>query len=259
MHEASSCWRGRRVLVTGCTGLLGGAVVEELLAGGAHVVGLVRHRAAAAALARHQLAGRVHIVHGRTEDLFRIHSALAIHEAHAVFHLAACEPLETDPGSAAVFEAVRRFDPRIPTVVARRSDSPPLVESAIPLGVARFGELFGGRETKPSQTPTVSLDSPRDFVHVRDAARACLLLAEAVAGRPIPHVNTVEFRTGWVLTGRALAAAHREGPSLAFPACPENPLGWSPALNFSEAIADTVAWRREAAFPDRPPAQRRAA
>src|SRR6185312_12270322 len=129
MSEPSSRWRGRRVLVTGCTGFLGGAVVEELLARGSQVIGLVRDRGSAAVLARHQLAGRVRIVHGRCEDLFRIHSALAIHEAHAVFHLAACEPLDTDGGTATVLEAIRRFDPRIPMVVARRPDALALADS----------------------------------------------------------------------------------------------------------------------------------
>ena len=46
-------------------------------------------------------------------------------------------------------------------------------------------------------------DSPRDFVFVRDAARACLALAEEVkqTGHSIDHA----FRSGWEFTERTLA------------------------------------------------------
>src|SRR5438270_13763563 len=89
MDDAEHLWSGRRVLVTGCTGFLGGWTVRELLARGAEVVGLVRDRAAAGRFARHGLAGRVYPTHGRVEDTFRLHSTLAVHEVSAVFHHAA--------------------------------------------------------------------------------------------------------------------------------------------------------------------------
>ena len=263
MAESNSNWHGRRVLVAGCTGFLGSAVVEELLAEGAEVVGLVRDRTSAATLAKHQLAGRVHIVYGRVEDLFRVHSALAVYEVNSLFHLIPAAPFGPDRGIATVLEAVRRYDPRVPTVVARPAISGSAVNAPVPLGVARFGELFG-RDPKSqrfvasttigllegTRTATHSDRGERDFVHVRDAARACLLLGEALGNRPIPHVHEAQFRTGWVHGDREMLAALREGcagrsPRAWFATPPANPLGWSPSLNFSDAIADTVEGYRE--------------
>jgi nucleoside-diphosphate-sugar epimerase len=261
MDDAVAHWRGQRVLVTGCTGFLGSAVVEELLAGGAEVVGLVRNRASAAALARHQLAGRVHIVHGRSENLFRMHSAMAVYEVQAVFHLTAADASGFDRDTATALEAVRRYDPRIPTIIARPAETAPLGTAPVPLGVARFGELFGGGDKLNRLVPAAILAQLagerlgaaerglRDYVPVQDAARACLLLAGAVGRQPVPHVHEVAFQTGWSLSDREMsgiirdACAARLSP-VSFPS-PANPLGWSPTLKFAEAMADTVAWYRE--------------
>ena len=263
MAESTSPWRGRRVLVTGCTGFLGGAVVEELLSHGAEVVGLVRNRTSAAALARHQLTGRVHIVHGRADDLFRLHSALAVYEVHAVFHLVNADQFERT--ATTVLDAVRRYDPRIPVVVARPAAAASLLNSPVPLGVARFGELFG-RDPKAARfvpstvaavlaggrVPLAGERGALDYVHVGDAARACVLLAESLTSHPIPHVRDAHFRSGWVHTDPEMLAAIREAcvnryaPNV-LPVSAANPLGWSPALNFAEAMADTVEWYRQLA------------
>lgn len=262
MDEPTSPWRGRRVLVTGCTGFLGGAVVRELLARGAVVVGLVRDRAAGDAFTRHQLAGRAHVVRGRTEDLFRVHSALAVHEAGAVFHLAANDL--ADRGTATVLEAVRRYDPRVPVVTARPAGAAPVADCPVALGVARFGELFGGGDRNPDRVVPATIhtvltggrvvptgDTPaRDFVHVADAARACVLLAEAVGVRGGPHVRDEEFRSGWAFTGRGMAAAVRDVLAgrdlLPIPTeLPANPMGWSPSLKFTVALAETIDWYRD--------------
>lgn len=264
MTEPTSSWRGRRVLVTGCTGFLGGAVVGELLARGAAVVGLVRDRTGGARFARHGLAGRVHVVHGIAEDTFRIHSALAVYEASAVFHLAATDANRVDRGTPAVLEAVRRFDPRVPVVIARRPGTPVPAGSRVPLGVARFGELFGPGDRANGVVPdTVTAllagnlahtppDGPaHDFVHVADAARACLLLAEAVGDRGTPHVADAPFRSGWSFTDRGMAAAVRDvvaGRPVQHPsASHESPFDWRPALKFADALADTVEWHRDTA------------
>src|SRR5262245_15365283 len=193
MGEAVTCWRGRRVLVTGCTGFLGVAAVGELLAAGAEVVGLVRDRGTTAGL-----AGRIQVVRGRAEDTFRIHSALAVYEASAVFHLASTNPNQPDRGTAAVVEAVRRYDPRTPVLMARPTGAPMVARSPVPIGVARFGGAFGGGDRNTfrivpatitslvtgERTPPVADGATRDFVFVRDAARACLLLAESLLHRP---------------------------------------------------------------------------
>ena len=202
MSDHTSPWAGRRVLVTGGTEPLGAAVVRELLAAGAGVVGLVPDRTAAAALTRDTPTGRAWAVHGRADDLFRVYSALAVHEVGAVFHLTPPDPRAT----AAVVEAVRRYDPRTPVVLARPSGivdpSPtrggeeepsrlvwsPLPASGrglgggvlappVPLGVVRFDDVFGP-----------AAHGLRDFGPVADAARACVRLAERLLERPVPDL-----------------------------------------------------------------------
>lgn len=262
-------WSHRKVLVTGCTGFLGSAVVRELLGRGAEVIGLVRDRAGEAALTRNQLNGRVRVVRGRVEDLFRIHSALAIHEVQVVFHLTGPVGGDQDLGIATVIEAIRRYDPRTPLVMPRRTDASP-VHGQPPVlpAVARFGEIFGGGDRRTDQViPRTILEllgngsrdrgadhdgRVHDFVFVDDAARACVMLAEAIATRPEARLQDVTFASGWEKTDPQLIAmvrdlfAGRTVPSLVADA-PPNPLGWSPQCSLGEALARTIAWYRDPA------------
>lgn len=258
MNDTSSPWRGRRVLVAGGTGFLGSAVVRELLGRGAEVVGLVRDRVADAEFTRHRLAGKVHVVHGRVEDLFRVHSALAVHEARAVFHLAG----DGERGTTTVLDAARRYDSRVPVVLARPDAVPFAAPAGQPVGVARFGELFGGGDRKTFRAVPATViglatgergglpadGPPRDFVFVRDAARACVALAEHLLARPGPRVEEHAFRSGWVYSDRAIAAAVREafaGRGVVNGPAPANPLDWAPAVSLADALGETIAWYRE--------------
>ena len=260
-------WSNRKVLVTGCTGFLGSAVVRELLGRGAEVIGLVRDRAGEALLTRNQLNGRVRVVRGRVEDLFRIHSALAIHEVQTVFHLTGPVGGNQDLGIATVIEAIRRYDPRTPVVTARPTNAPP-VHGQPPVlpAVARFGEVFGEGDRRtdrivPRTIPgllgmgegdraAVRDGRARDYVFVDDAARACVMLSEAVATRPEARIRDVIFASGWEKTDQQLIAmirdllASRTVPSLAAET-PPHALGWVPQLGFSEALARTIAWYRD--------------
>jgi CDP-glucose 4,6-dehydratase len=267
MSQTVSDWSNRRVLVTGCTGFLGSAVVRALLDRSAEVIGLVRDRASEPLLTRNQLRGRVRVVHGRVEDLFRVHSALAVHEIGTVFHLTGPVGGEADIGTATVVEAVRRYDPRTPVVTARPAGSPPLPEPSPPvaLAVARFGEIFGpGNRRLDRIIPKTILDvlggglalgatrdGPAcDHVYVDDAARACLLLAERLAIRPEPWMKDVTFPSGWVKTDSQMVALIREvfagrvAPSLAIES-PVHPLGWLPQFGLTEAMSRTIDWYRE--------------
>lgn len=253
MDAQRSLWRGRRVLVTGCTGLLGGAVTRELLDRGATVVGLVRQPVGELP----PVGERFRLIRGRAEDAIRLHSAMAVHEVSAVFHLASVEPF-------AVLRAAALYHPRIPVVTARPTeqlrlaadtDSPP-----VPLGVARFGELFGrgdrNRNGVVARTVLGLLEGrrvaapagpSRDFVFARDAAQACLAVAETVGATGQAFDGT--FRSGWELSDAALATLiadvfggrgaeveRREGP---------NPLGWQPVTPLAVAISETIRWYRE--------------
>jgi CDP-glucose 4,6-dehydratase len=267
MAEDMFPWRGRRVLVTGCTGFLGGAVARELFARGAEVVGLINDRPATDVVGPGP-GGRIHLVHGRTDNVFRLHSAMAVHEIAAVFHLAAHDPFAEDRGTPAILQAARLYSRRVPVVTARPTPPLGLARSGAAadgrpesgLTVARFGEVFGPGDRKLFRAvPATALslftggtaapaDGPaRDFVFIHDAARACLRAAEATV-RDGPRAY--EFRSGWLLTERQMAAAVRAayaGHPVEVPdsARPTNPLGWGPQQPLAEALDETLAWYRE--------------
>ena len=126
-------WQDRRVLVTGCTGLLGSWTVRALVEEGAHVVGLVRDRPAGSELFRTGLNERIDIVHGTLEDDRLVERALAEYEIETVFHLAAQtivgiadrHPLSTFEsnikGTWSLLEAARRCGGR-PDIIVASSD-----------------------------------------------------------------------------------------------------------------------------------------
>ena len=85
----SEFWRDRSVLVTGCTGLLGSWLVDELVQRGAQVTGLVRDLVPRSRLYTEDWHQRINVVHGRIEDLQTLERAIAEYEIDTVFHLAA--------------------------------------------------------------------------------------------------------------------------------------------------------------------------
>src|SRR5437763_9556590 len=89
MWQSNGFWRDRRVLVTGCTGLVGAWTVRALLERGAHIVGLVRDRVAGSELVRGSLLERMDIVCGQVEDQPLLERVLAEYEIQTVLHLAA--------------------------------------------------------------------------------------------------------------------------------------------------------------------------
>lgn len=263
MDEVTSPWRGRRVLVTGCTGFLGGAVARELFAVGAEVVGLVHERPGNDIFGPGQ-GGRVHFIRGRADNVFRLHSAMAVHEVAAVFHLSATDPFAEDRCTPAVLEAAKLYSRRMPVVTAK-----PLQQLALAnteelhdgLSVARFGAVFGPGDRKVFRTvPATALallsgegaalpaeGLATDFVFVRDAARACLRVAEDVAAR---GPGDYPFRSGWLMSDRRIAVAVRDAFGGGVPVAPDsaplaNPLGWAPGVTFAEALTETLGWYRE--------------
>ena len=78
-------WHRRRVLVTGCTGLLGAWLTDWLAAQHADVVGLVRDYVPASNFHRLGLAKRVTTVRGSIEDLELMAGVLNEYEIEVVF------------------------------------------------------------------------------------------------------------------------------------------------------------------------------
>lgn len=242
--------RRRPVLVVGATGFLGRAVVRELLANEVHVVALVRDRAATAARTEFPYSPHLHVIRGRIEDSFRIYSALAVHEIGAVFHLAACPPSQPDRGTSTVLEAVQRYDPLLPVAIPRPAAAAPFQGSANVVGVARFGELYGGGDRNVSRivpatvmallsgerTPLVAETPRRDFVFVQEAARNCAALVESLMEATAPRVEDRSYRSGIELNDREMAAAIRD-------VFEDRESGCAAALR--DGLAATIAWYRE--------------
>ncbi|MBM4135148.1 MAG: NAD-dependent epimerase/dehydratase family protein [Nitrospira sp.] len=128
-----SVWKQRRVLVTGCTGLLGSWLTSSLCQQQADVVGLVRDSVPRSNFYAMGLHEQVVCVHGSVEDFDLIARLLNEYEIEVVFHLAAqtlvsianANPLSTFSSNIAgtwnVLEAVRRAR-RVRAVVLASSD-----------------------------------------------------------------------------------------------------------------------------------------
>jgi CDP-glucose 4,6-dehydratase len=82
-------WSGRRVLVTGATGVIGSWLVKALLGADAYVVALVLDADPQSELLRSGDIDRVAVVNGGLEDLWAIERAVNLHEVDTVFHLGA--------------------------------------------------------------------------------------------------------------------------------------------------------------------------
>ncbi len=162
MGNGANFWRDRRVLVTGCTGLVGSWTTKYLVDRGAHVVGLVRDQVAGSELARSGYAARIDIVRGCVESERRIERILAEYEIQTIFHLAAQtivgvanrSPISTFKsniqGTWCVLEAARRCGYN-PQVIVASSD-----------------KAYGDQEKLP-----YTEDAPLQGRHPYDASKSC--------------------------------------------------------------------------------------
>lgn len=319
-----SFWEGRRVLVSGGTGLLGAWLAEELLARGAEVIVLVRDWVPNSRAVTAGILDRCTVVRGDLEDLAVAVRTLNEHEVDSVFHLgaqaivgtAARHPLSTFEsnirGTWTLLEAVRQCPRLVERVVVASSDKAygeqpvlPYTEEMplqgrfpydvskscsdlialsyfhtwrLPVAVTRCGNLFGGgdlnfnrlipgtiRAVLRGEAPVVRSDGTfvRDYVHVRDAVAAYLLLAERMPGEGITgeafNFGPREPMSVLEVVGRILEVMGRTDltPVILNQATHEIPrqyldcskaaarLGWQPRQSFEEGLRETVAWYRE--------------
>ena len=161
-------WRHRNVLITGCTGLVGGWLTKALLAEGAAVVGLVRDWVPQAMLNREGLADRIVTVSGELEDLGLLERVMNEYEIDCVFHLAAQtivgtanrNPISTFEsnirGTWNLLEACRR-SPTVARIVVASSD-----------------KAYGNQEELPYTETT-----PLQGRHPYDVSKSCADLIAA--------------------------------------------------------------------------------
>jgi len=315
-------WNGRKVLVTGCTGFLGGWLTAELVERGADVTGLVRDGVWRSPFYADGISNRVTVVRGAVEDLAVIERAINEQEIDTVIHLAAQaivgtanrNPLSTFEanikGTWVVLEACR-YSPLVTRVVIASSDKAygehehlPYEEDFpvqgrhpydvskscadmiamayhatydTPVCITRCGNLFGPGDTNfnrivpgtiraalRGERPVIRSDgSPvRDYVYVKDAAAAYLLLAEKMDDKTI-HGRAFNFSTGEPisvldLTRKVLAAAGRTDlePDVQNTARGEilrqylssdlarKVLGWTAGGTLDQRLRETVSWYR---------------
>jgi CDP-glucose 4,6-dehydratase len=125
-------WRDRKVLVTGATGILGSAMVRQLIAGRADVVCIVRDWVPESDLLRKNI-NVVKIANGLITDQKFVERVIAEYEVDTVFHLAAqaivkvadASPISTFDtnirGTWTVLEACRR-NSTVKSIVVASSD-----------------------------------------------------------------------------------------------------------------------------------------
>ena len=89
VDRMSNFWQGRRVFITGATGIVGSWLVNELLAQEAYVVALVQDADPQSELYRSGDITLVSVVNGALEDFWTLERAINKHEVDTVFHLGA--------------------------------------------------------------------------------------------------------------------------------------------------------------------------
>ncbi len=127
-------WKGRSVFVTGATGLLGSALVADLLAQGAKPVCLVRDWVPGSALVVTGNLNKCTCVTGDLQDLELLTRAINEHEVDTVFHLgaqtivgtASRSPISTFEsnirGTWNILEACRRGGGMVERIIVASSD-----------------------------------------------------------------------------------------------------------------------------------------
>jgi len=210
-------WRDRGVLVTGCSGFLGGWLTDWLVSAGAGVIGIVRDQVAESRFWREGIAERITVVRGDVEDGALLERVLGEYEVQTVMHLAAQtivgianrNPLSTFEtnigGTWRLLEACRR-SPLVRQVIIASSDKAygsqprlPYTEGdplagEHPYDVSKscadlnFNRIVPGtiRSVLRGESPIIRSDGhlTRDYIYVEDAVLAYVRLAEALGATP---------------------------------------------------------------------------
>lgn len=170
-QPSSLFWKDRRVLVTGCTGVLGSWLTARLVELGADVVGIVRDWVPQSEVVRSGTLDRIKVVRGSITDEETVSRVFAEYEIQTCFHLAALTVVgvanrapgptfETNiRGTWLLLEAARQWG-KLEQMVVASSD-----------------KAYGS----PDQLPYTE-DAPLQGRHPYDVSKSCAdLIAQAYA------------------------------------------------------------------------------
>jgi CDP-glucose 4,6-dehydratase len=155
-------WRDRRVLVTGCTGILGSWLVRDLHRLGADIVGIVRDRVPKSNLILSGYIDNINVVHGSITDFSLVERTITEYEIEFIFHLAA----QTIVGTANV-SPLSTFESNIrgTYVLLEAARNKRCVRGIV---VASSDKAYGEKEDLPYRE-----DDPLRGLYPYDASKAC--------------------------------------------------------------------------------------
>ncbi len=132
--QSDKKWAGRRVLVTGATGMVGSWLTRRLVDMDAYVVALVMDADPFSELYRSGTVNAIHLVHGQLEDYRAVERAANAHDVDTIFHQGAqtivgtayrspVATLESNvQGTWNVLEVARQMGSMVKRVVVASSD-----------------------------------------------------------------------------------------------------------------------------------------
>lgn len=321
--SSGKSWEGRRVLVTGATGIIGAWLVKELVSEGVLVVALIQDTNPQSELYRSGYIQRVVVVNGALEDVWTLERAINLHEIDTVFHLGAQTivgvahrfPLPTFEtnirGTYNVLEACRLHSKLVRRVLIASSDKAygeqaklPYIEDmtlmgrhpyevskscadliaqtyhhtyGLPVTIARCGNVYGGGDLNWSRIvpgtirsflydtrPIIRSDGTyvRDYIYVKDVARAYMGLAEHLdddrvpgqafnfsAESPVTVLELVQTIQSLIncenIEPRILDCAEGEIKAQYLSATKaRGVLGWKPQFDLRQGLRETIEWYR---------------
>jgi len=125
---------GKKILITGINGFVGGNIAKKLVALGAEVYGLVRTRSSSSFLCHEEIDKKISLVYGELCDFNLLSRVISEQEINVVFHLAAQVEIgvglknpyitfETNiRGTYSLLESVRLYPDSVEAVVVASSD-----------------------------------------------------------------------------------------------------------------------------------------
>lgn len=319
--DSNGYWQGRRVFVTGATGIIGSWLVKELVQDGACVIALVLDGDPQCELYRSGTIRHISVVNGALEHFWTLERAINVHEVDTVFHLGAQTlvgvahrfPLPTFEanirGTYNLLEACRLHSERVRRIVVASSDKAygenadlPYTEDmplsgrhpyevskscsdmvsqayhdtyGLPVAIARCGNVYGGGDLNWSrlvpgtiraflrkERPIIRSDGNyvRDYIYVKDVARAYLRLAECLddervkgepfnfsAESPMPVIDMVRAIQGLMNCReiepdiRNCADGEIRNQHLST-AKARQILGWKPQFDLEAGLGETIEW-----------------